>query len=54
MLKRIILILFTLSVSGAMAADNEPWWNFGPNCICYSNFSAPRYGVTRGRFCDHF
>lgn len=26
-----------------MAADNEPWWYFGPNCICYSNFSAPRY-----------
>ena len=45
MLKRVIIFLFTLSVSGAMAADNEPWWNYGPNCICYSNFSAPRYGV---------
>ena len=42
-LKRIILFLVCISVSGAMAADNEPWWNFGPNCLFYSNFSAPRY-----------
>ena len=43
MSKRILLFLLALSLFNVMAADNEPWWDFGPNCLCYSNYSAQRY-----------